>query len=397
MGRYRTARFVLALLLSLVSVRAFAGTVISVNLMPPPLPAYDQPPCPDQNLIWTPGYWAWFQNDYYWVPGAWVEPPFPGAMWTPGYWNWSHHLFTMYTWHSGYWSYHVGYYGGVNYGYGYGGFGYSGGVWHDGLFAYNLEIVRVDDRYVRETFRDPGLVDQGYIDRNNHAGFNGGPGGVSYQISPGEQAVEHERHWEATSFQQQYEGRFRDDRSYWYRTNQGRPEHPAYATPLFVDPSHEHRDWNDHRDLYDHRDQQANHDQGDHHDQPINHDEPINHDQSDHRDANGYRPGNNQVQQNPNGQQQFHPDAGQHPPAGNEHERNPNNMPLAGQPPANPAYNPNAGAPPPSHTPPPPPPANLHPNNPPPGSASKPAPKPADKPAPKPADKSKTDKDKKPN
>ena len=38
MGRYRTARFVLALLLSLFSLRAFAGTIISVNLMPPALP-----------------------------------------------------------------------------------------------------------------------------------------------------------------------------------------------------------------------------------------------------------------------------------------------------------------------------------------------------------------------
>ncbi len=26
---------------------------------PPPLPQYDQPPAPQDNYIWTPGYWAW--------------------------------------------------------------------------------------------------------------------------------------------------------------------------------------------------------------------------------------------------------------------------------------------------------------------------------------------------
>lgn len=26
---------------------------------PPPLPEYDQPPCPGDNYIWTPGYWSY--------------------------------------------------------------------------------------------------------------------------------------------------------------------------------------------------------------------------------------------------------------------------------------------------------------------------------------------------
>jgi len=350
MGRFRTARIVLALLLSLFPLRSFAGAIISVSLMPPPLPAYDQPPCPDQNLVWVPGYWAWNQRSYYWVPGAWVEPPFAGAMWTPGHWNWSHHPFTLYTWLGGYWSFHVGYYGGVNYGYGYGGYGYSGGVWHGSLFAYNLEIVRVDNRWVRETFRDPGLVDRGYIERENHSGFNGGPGGVNYHISPEEQAVEHEKHWEPTGFQQQYESRFRDDQAYWYNTNHGQPAQLTYATPLFADPSHEHRDWNEHRDLY------------------------VQHDQPGQPDADArYRHGNNKVEQAPNGQQEFRPESGQRPPAGNELEHNPASS--GGQTP---------GTPPTANTQPSPVP-NSHPN-----STDK-------KPAPKPAPKPKTDKDKKTN
>ena len=37
----------------------------------------------------------------------------------------------------GYWGPHVGFYGGVNYGYGYGGSGYDGGRWNGDNFAYN--------------------------------------------------------------------------------------------------------------------------------------------------------------------------------------------------------------------------------------------------------------------
>src|SRR5579859_3381669 len=38
---------------------------------PPPLPEYDQPPCPGDDYIWTPGYWNYASEGYYWVPGAW--------------------------------------------------------------------------------------------------------------------------------------------------------------------------------------------------------------------------------------------------------------------------------------------------------------------------------------
>jgi len=276
-------------------------------------------------------------------------------MWTPGYWSWSHHMLTMYTFHSGYWAFHVGYYGGVNYGNGYGGFGYSGGVWHGGLFAYNLEIVNVNSQYVRETFRDPGLVDRGYIERENHAGFNGGPAGVNYHISPEEQAVEHEKHWDPTAFQMQYETGIRNDQAYWYNTNHGQPAQVVYATPLFIDPAHEHQDYNEHRELYVQRGQ------------PEHLDRP-NPPEADAR----YRPGNNKVEQNPNGQREFHPESGDHPQGGNELEHNTNTPP------------PSTG--------------DLHPNNPPSEAGNKPADKPADKKAaPKPAPKPKPDKDKKTN
>ena len=50
------------------------GVGVAITTPPPALPVYDQPVCPGDGYVWTPGYWAWTDdsNDYYWVPGTWV-------------------------------------------------------------------------------------------------------------------------------------------------------------------------------------------------------------------------------------------------------------------------------------------------------------------------------------
>lgn len=101
----------------------------SIHTPPPGVPVYAQPPCPVDGYLWTPGYWAWGKGGYYWVPGVWVRPPAVGVLWTPGYWAFAA---GVYTWHPGYWGPHVGFYGGVQYGFGYTGVGFVGGVWHGG-------------------------------------------------------------------------------------------------------------------------------------------------------------------------------------------------------------------------------------------------------------------------
>jgi WXXGXW repeat (2 copies) len=64
---------------------------IAVAFAPPDLPVYEQPICPEEGYIWTPGYWAYDPDfgDYYWVPGTWVLAPEVGFLWTPGYWAWA--------------------------------------------------------------------------------------------------------------------------------------------------------------------------------------------------------------------------------------------------------------------------------------------------------------------
>ena len=46
---------------------AFAQITISVDIPPPALPVYEQPDIPGPDYLWTPGYWAYDDEDgYYW-------------------------------------------------------------------------------------------------------------------------------------------------------------------------------------------------------------------------------------------------------------------------------------------------------------------------------------------
>jgi hypothetical protein len=219
----------LALLFSLIPASSYAGVFISVGFAPPVLPVYEQPPCPDPGLIWTPGYWAYGPDGYYWVPGAWVPPPYEGAYWTPGYWGWSEGL---YMWHPGYWGPQVGYYGGVNYGFGYFGIGFVGGMWRGHDFYYNRAVWRVDDRRIHDVYEDRRDWDRHFVDRNSRVAYSGGPGGIRHDPDSQERMAMREQHLERTSFQEQHARQAMDNRNAYYRYNHGRPAEVASARPL---------------------------------------------------------------------------------------------------------------------------------------------------------------------
>ena len=129
---------------------------ISADSAPPELPVYELPPAPEPSYVWTPGYWSYDEDyGYYWVPGTWVLPPVVGVLWTPGYWGWSG---GEYVWNRGYWGPHVGYYGGINYGYGYGGHGYGGGEWSGHSFRYNTAVSNVNSSVVHNTYVNRSVV-----------------------------------------------------------------------------------------------------------------------------------------------------------------------------------------------------------------------------------------------
>jgi hypothetical protein len=215
-----------ALLICLLPMAANAGVFvgISVNVAPPPLPVYVQPPCPAPGYMWTPGYWAWGDGDYYWVPGTWVLPPTVGLLWTPGYWGWSA---GVYAWHAGYWGPHVGFYGGVNYGFGYTGVGYAGGYWNGGAFYYNravnnVTVVNVTHVYNRTVVNNVTV---------NRVSYNGGQGGIGARPTGRELAAEHEHHVAFTSMQREHEQMASHDPALHDRENHGRPAIAATPRP----------------------------------------------------------------------------------------------------------------------------------------------------------------------
>jgi hypothetical protein len=201
------------------------GVGVAVHIGPPALPIYDQPICPAPGYLWTPGYWAYGPDGYYWVPGTWVEPPTVGFLWTPGYWGWGGR---GYFWHAGYWGPHVGFYGGINYGFGYGGVGFVGGRWEHGVFAYNTAVMHVNTTVIHNTYVDRTVIRNVSV---NRVSFNGGRGGISARPSAREVSYEHERHIAPTSMQTQHEHFAGSDRTLRASENHGRPPVAATSRP----------------------------------------------------------------------------------------------------------------------------------------------------------------------
>jgi hypothetical protein len=213
---------------------------------PPPIPVYEQPPCPGVNYQWTPGYWNYSSNGgYYWVPGVWIAPPYYGALWTPGYWAFGG---GHYGFHHGYWGIHIGFYGGVSYGFGYYGHGYEGGYWHDHDFFYNRAVVHVNDNVVRNVYVHPVTVNNitinnvttnNYVINNNinRISYNGGNGGVRAQALPYEVAAAREQHIAALPQQVAHIQQASMNHAQFASVNNGRPQILGPRSPSGSPPS----------------------------------------------------------------------------------------------------------------------------------------------------------------
>ena len=196
---------------------------------PPPLPDYEQPPAPGDDYLWTPGYWAWGSSGYYWVPGGWVEAPYQGALWTPGYWGYSHNRYGFYR---GYWGPHIGYYGGVNYGFGYIGIGYQGGYWGGGHFNYNRSVNNINVSVVHNVYNRS--VNEGSRG-GARVSYNGGAGGLQVRARPAELAARHETHAAPMRAQIQNEHVASTNRAQFASVNHGRPASAVVSHPLAAD------------------------------------------------------------------------------------------------------------------------------------------------------------------
>jgi hypothetical protein len=215
-------RFIRSLLLTggllLLSTASFAQVAASIQIGPPELPVYEQPLCPGDGYIWTPGYWAW-DGEYYWVPGTWVVAPEAGYLWTPGYWGWGGN---GYVFNEGYWGLSVGFYGGIDYGYGYFGRGYEGGRWENGHFFYNTAVNRVDTNALRNVYNTR------VNETVNRVSYNGGSGGINSRATSEEDAAARSRHIEPAAAQTQHAWAAHNDPKQRFSANRGAP--PATAT-----------------------------------------------------------------------------------------------------------------------------------------------------------------------
>ena len=221
----RTVSFAICLIvgclfaLSPVRAQVDADLDVRVDVEPPPLPVYDQPQIPGDGYLWVPGYWAWDDDTgYYWVPGTWVLPPEPELLWTPAYWGWDD---GAYVYHAGYWGPHIGFYGGINYGFGYTGEGYEGGYWRGGAFFYNRTVNNITNVSVTNVYNRTVVV-------NNvtNVSYNGGAGGTTARSTQAQIAAASEHHVVATSEQVRHVEMASRDPALSLNRNGG---HPAVA------------------------------------------------------------------------------------------------------------------------------------------------------------------------
>ena len=220
---------VFALLVMLIAAHPATSSAqvavgITVGFAPPDLPVYEQPICPGDDYIWNPGFWAWDddEGDYYWVPGTWVLAPEPGYLWTPPYWGWGGSGFVFY---QGYWAYQaVGFYGGIDYGYGYFGNGYDGGRWEGDRFFYNRAVNNVNVTVIHNVYEQP-------VNRHDErrVSYNGGHGGINARPTPREEAATHARRLPPAAPQQQHIREARSNPQLRASVNRGKP--PIAATP----------------------------------------------------------------------------------------------------------------------------------------------------------------------
>ena len=202
---------------------------ISVDLAPPALPVYVQPPAPYPNAIWQPGYWGWGSYGYYWVPGTWVAAPRVGYLWTPGYWGFGG---GYYAWHPGYWATRVGFYGGINYGFGYFGSGFVGGAWFGGAFRYNTAVVNVNTTVIHNVYYNRTVVVNNDVTR---VSYNGGTGGVHAYATAEDREVAAGPRLGMTAEQQDHLQLAQQNRNYLATVNHGQPSEAAAAQPFTRD------------------------------------------------------------------------------------------------------------------------------------------------------------------
>ena len=146
----------------------------------------------------------------------------------------------FYRFHHGYWGLHIGFYGGVDYGYGYIGHGYYGGYWNGGHFFYNTTITRVNVNVIRNVYVHPVMINNVVITGRigNRVSFNGGRGGVAGTAAGRRRSrVLQEQRIPPMATQVQVQHEAAQNRQQFFSQNKGRPAVAVAARPVAEDRS----------------------------------------------------------------------------------------------------------------------------------------------------------------
>ncbi|MGA8838095.1 MAG: hypothetical protein WB538_20855, partial [Candidatus Sulfotelmatobacter sp.] len=128
--------------------------------------------------------------------------------------------------YDGYWGPNVGFYGGINYGFGYFGVGFEGGRWDNGHFFYNRSVSNVDITNIHNVYNTP------VTNRNeSHVSYNGGNGGISARPTSEEESAARDRHIPPVAAQTQHAQAARANPQERASVNMGRPGVAATPRP----------------------------------------------------------------------------------------------------------------------------------------------------------------------
>jgi len=129
-----------------------------------------------------------------------------------------------YGWYDGYWGPTVGFYGGINYGFGYPGNGYYGGEWRGREFYYNRTVNNVNVTNITNVYNQTVRTNN-----INRVAYNNGPNGVQAQPTQQQIAVRQQPHDPPTAAQTEHQQAARKDPAQFASAN---GENPAVvATP----------------------------------------------------------------------------------------------------------------------------------------------------------------------
>ena len=139
------------------------------------------------------------------------------------YWGWADGAFLFY---DGYWGPQVGFYGGINYGFGYFGDGFEGGRWDNGHFFYNRSVTNVNVTNIHNVYN------QTVVNRTeNRVSYNGGEGGVNARPTSRDEAAARERHIPPAGAQLQHMQAARSNPELRASRNHGKPPVAATGRP----------------------------------------------------------------------------------------------------------------------------------------------------------------------